>query len=57
MALELMGEGDTEEDDEATHVIKRTLGKGKGKGKQRDLGQQRDREPCLQIIVNQRINS
>ena len=31
--------------------------KGKGKGKQRDLGQQRDREPCLQIIVNQQINS
>ena len=57
MALKLMGEGDTEEDDEATHVIKRMLGKGKGKGKQRGLGQQRDHEPCLQIIFKQRINS
>jgi hypothetical protein len=49
MALELAGGGDTEEDDEGGHVVKRAL--RKGKGKQRDLGQQSDHEHCLQIIV------
>ena len=61
MALELTGEGDTEEDEEVASVVeinvkkKRALGQGnKGKGKQRDLGDdlnQQDREPRLQIIV------
>jgi hypothetical protein len=49
MALDLTGGGDTEDDDDAGHVVKCAL----RKGKQRDLGQQsdRDRESCLQIIV------
>ena len=63
MALELASEGDTEEDEEVSRLVKvnvkkkRALGQGSnGKGKQRDLGnndlhQQRDREPRLQITV------
>ena len=58
MALELKAEGDTEEDDEVANIVKFNvkkkcaLGQGnKGKGKQRDLGNQQDREPHLQIIV------
>jgi|SRR6267142_416238 len=48
MRLKLVGGGDTEEDDEAGHIVKHAL--GKGKGKQHDLHQQSDHEPCLQII-------
>jgi hypothetical protein len=63
MALELTGEGDTEEDEALAHVVdvklkQRTMiGKGKGK-KQRDedqrdmvTGQQSDRESCLRLLV------
>jgi len=55
MALELNGEGDTDEDEELAHVVKVNLKQRKGKqcdlGKQRDFGQQSGREYYLQIIV------
>ena len=63
MALDLAGEGgDTEEDEEVANVVevkskqRPTIGQGKGKQRAQDtrdsdLGQQRDREPCLQTVV------
>ena len=50
MALELNGEGDTDEDEELAHVVKVNLKKQRAKGKQRDFGQQSGRESLLQII-------
>ena len=67
MALNLMGEGDTEEDEGLAHVDKVKLkqrpviGKGKGKAKkqrdqdQRDIGQQSDRENCLRLFVGYQL--
>jgi len=53
-ALDLIGEGDTEEDEDLVHVVKVNLKQRakicKGKGKSRDHGkrdQQSDREPRL----------
>ena len=69
MALELMGEGDTEEDETLAHVVdvnlKRRTVIGKGKGKKQcdqdqhehDMGQQSNRENCLRLFVGYQLTN